>query len=118
MTPMVYHSVATGLTMCFGIAYIARMWMVTRTAAHYRMTTIAWTLAPLIILSDLGSPFFHVGSPREVILDGVRIGIDVFLVWTLWNSNDDNWWRRKRRALRDRLRRLGRSPKLATAGAR
>jgi hypothetical protein len=73
-----------------------------RRRERYILTTIAWGFMPLALLNDPIHAVMTVmgDSDKPTWQSMIGFAADAYVVWDLWTSNDDNWWRRKRKKIR------------------
>ena len=90
----------TALWVCCVLSWVAAGMSVPGTRQRYVWTTVAWTLVPFgwvdaILLHLLQAPPW---------LSVPFVWMVCYVTWDLWKRDDDNWWRRTRKALLGRLR--------------
>ena len=99
VTAYVVGSVLASFNWVFLLVDIIRGRAVKGSRLRYVCTTIQWALVLPAFISPVVLIVFGQGT-RYYVVGSLNFLICVWAFYDLYNSDDDNWWRRKRKQLR------------------
>lgn len=110
MSTMLVITIAFGIVnWTFAFCFVATAWYARGTRQRYVLASIAWTLAPFVMLQ----PIWMVISGRPMWWWMIVTFANYFCVYLLYQDDDDNYWKRKKKKLKKWIENLSRKPALA-----